>query len=849
MSKLSCVVAAVVAIVAPAVPLPAADAPDRAAAAAATVTVHLDQPAKPISGDLWGIFFEDINDAADGGLYAELVQNRSFEYSRADNRDWNSLTSWALVTRGGGKGEVAVRDADALHPNNPHHAVLTVTAGGEGVGLSNGGFGGIALKAGAKYDVSVLAKQTDGSPAELFARLEGTDGKLLAPEASLGRAGADWRKLTATLAPTATADDARLVVLTRGIGTLQLDMVSLFPQETFKQRSNGLRPDLAQAIADLRPRFVRFPGGCVAHGDGLDNMYRWKDTVGPVEQRKAQPNIWRYHQSYGLGYFEYFQFCEDIGALPLPVVPAGVCCQNSNGRPGRGQEGLPMGEMPEYVQEVLDLIEWANGPATSTWGAKRAQAGHPEPFNLKYLGVGNEDHITPVFEQRFEMIYQAVKAKHPEIVVIGTVGPFSSGPDYERGWRFADTLRLPMVDEHYYQPPAWFLNNLAFYDKYDRAKSQVYLGEYAAHDVGRRTTLRSALAEAAYMTSLERNGDVVRFASYAPLLGKIGRTRWDPNLIYFTNTRVVPTISYQVQRLFGNNAGDAYVQTTVKRDAQPATPSVGHGVLLGTWNTDAEFDDVRITSGSDVALEESFDAASASKWRADRGKWHVADGTYRQTSNAQPALSRVTTKLPAGDQKLTLRARKTGGAEGFLIGFGVLDSDNYYWWNLGGWGNRQHGVEKISGGAGGAKSIVGRQVDGSIETNRWYNIEVERVGRRIRCSLDGKVVHEFEDEGFQPLDVFAVSCVRDSTSGDVILKMVNTAATPQRLRLELNGLGSDNASAQRTVLSGDPLATNDVDAKRPVLPNTSAASVGRSSAHELPAHSLTVIRVKGPGGT
>jgi alpha-L-arabinofuranosidase len=315
---------------------------------------------------------------------------------------------------------------------------------------------------------------------------------------------------------------------------------------------------------------MRFPGGCLVHGDGIENIYHWKDTIGPVEQRKVKRNIWGYHQSAGLGYFEYFQFCEDIGAKPLPVVAAGVCCQNSNHTRGTGQQGLPLEAMPAYIQEILDLIEYANGPTTSEWGAKRAAAGHPEPFHLEYLGVGNEDKITPVFEERFRMIYEAVKAKHPEITVIGTVGPFPNGDDYQKGWKIADALHLPMVDEHYYRSPQWFWDNLGRYDAYDRGKSKVYVGEYASHDVKRRSTLRSALAEAAYLTSLERNGDIVHFASYAPLLARHGHTQWTPDLIYFTGTEVLPTLNYHVQRMFGLNSGDSWLTTTVSPPAGAA---------------------------------------------------------------------------------------------------------------------------------------------------------------------------------------------------------------------------------------------------------------------------------------
>ncbi|MEO7341730.1 MAG: alpha-L-arabinofuranosidase C-terminal domain-containing protein [Luteolibacter sp.] len=535
-----------------------------------TVTVQAGAAGKAISPNLVGIFFEDLSYAADGGLYAELIQNRSFDYSPADHDGWTSLTAWQLVQRDGAQGSVVIGTAKPLNKINSSYAVLTVDKPGAGVGLQNEGFDGIALKAGDRYDVSLFARQLAGSAQPLTVRLESKTGVLLA-EARLPAPTADWKKASAILVPFVTDADARLVMLVGGPGKVAIDMVSLFPEKTFRNRPNGLRADLAQVIADLKPKFMRFPGGCLVHGDGLDNIYNWKNTIGPVEQRKGQPNIWRYHQSVGLGYFEYFQFCEDIGAMPLPVVAAGVCCQNSNHARGTGQQGLPLGAMPAYVQDVLDLIEYANGPVTSIWGTKRAAAGHPEPFGLQYLGVGNEDHITHVFKERFQMIYEAVKTKHPEITVIGTVGPDTQGEDYEKGWKIADELRLPMVDEHGYKSPQWFWDNLQRYDAYDRSKSKVYLGEWAAHDDRRHTTLRSAIAEAAYLTALERNADVVRFASYAPLLAKRGHTHWEPDLIFFTNTEVFPTINYHVQQLFSVNHGDTYLTTTVSNSATPVT--------------------------------------------------------------------------------------------------------------------------------------------------------------------------------------------------------------------------------------------------------------------------------------
>ena len=355
-----------------------------------------------------------------------------------------------------------------------------------------------------------------------------------------------------------------LEIIPQSSGTVKLDMISLFPQMTFKGRKNGLRADLAQTIADIHPRFIRFPGGCVAHGDGISNIYHWKNTVGPLESRKPQKNLWGYHQTVGLGYFEYFQYCEDIGAAPLPVIAAGVPCQNS-ATGGAGQQGgIPMCDMVDYVQEVLDLIEWANGDATTKWGKVRAEAGHPQPFNLKYIGIGNEDLINDIFEERFTMIFNAVKEKYPEITVIGTVGPSFEGTDYVEGWKIATKLNVPMVDEHYYQTPGWFIYNQDYYDKYDRSKPKVYLGEYASHLPGRVTNIETALSEALYLTACERNGDVVSMTSYAPLLAKEGHTQWNPDLIYFNNSEVKPTVDYFVQQLYGQNSGDTYLASEVR---------------------------------------------------------------------------------------------------------------------------------------------------------------------------------------------------------------------------------------------------------------------------------------------
>ncbi|MDL2208391.1 carbohydrate binding domain-containing protein [Parabacteroides sp. OttesenSCG-928-O15] len=530
-----------------------------------TATISLQpEKRKPISDLLMGIFFEDINYAADGGLYAELVQNRDFEYRPEENRrdpEWNSKKAWSVKA---GEIDFNIETSSPIHENNSHYAALTIKQAG--AALVNEGFDGIVLKAGDKYDFSLFARSPEAKRGKLLVRLTGKNGEVYA-EASTSAVPKEWKKLHVVITAKQTVDDARLEVIPQQTGRVDLDMISLFPQKTFKGRKNGLRPDLAQVIADMKPRFVRFPGGCVAHGNGIENIYRWENTIGNLEERKPQYNIWNYHQSAGLGYFEYFQFCEDLGAEPLPVVAAGVPCQNSakHNHPIGGQQGgIPMCEMDDYVQSILNLIEYANGDAKSEWGRKRAAAGHPKPFNLKYLGVGNEDLITDVFEERFMMINDAIKAKYPEIVVIGTVGPFFEGTDYVEGWELATKIDLPMVDEHYYQSPGWYINNQDYYDRYDRSKPQVYLGEYAAHVPSRYNNLEAALCEALHLINVERNADIVAMTSYAPLLGKEGHTQWNPDLIYFTNTEIKPSVGYFVQKLFGVHSGNEYLTSQVK---------------------------------------------------------------------------------------------------------------------------------------------------------------------------------------------------------------------------------------------------------------------------------------------
>ena len=518
-----------------------------------TLTVSPNQE-KPISDKLIGIFFEDISYAADGGLYAELIQNRDFEYTSKDHRGWNATSAWHS------NKPIEISSEHPLHPNNPHYALIWPDT------LWNEGWDGIVVEKGKKYNFSMFVF-AGGQKQDFLIQLVGQKGQVLA-QSKLKTRASDWQQFSTVLKAKASDEKGRLVIIPQKVARVGIDMVSLFPQETFMGRKNGLRKDLAQVIADLHPKFVRFPGGCMSHGQGLENIYHWNHTVGPLQSRKPDFNIWNYHQTRGLGFFEYFQFCEDIGAEPLPVLAAGVPCQNSaNNAEGIGgqQGGIPMADMPAYVEEICNLIEWANGdPATNEWAKMRADAGHPKPFNLKYLGLGNEDIISTVFEERYEMISKAVRERYPDIKICGTVGPFHSpSADYTEGWDF--TKKHPdlqyMVDEHYYESTGWFMHNRDYYDSYDRTAAKVYLGEWAASTHVKRPNVETALAEALYLTDIERNGDVVEMTSYAPMLSKDGHSNWNPDMIYFSNTHIRTTPAYEIQRLFSVYGGDRYIKS------------------------------------------------------------------------------------------------------------------------------------------------------------------------------------------------------------------------------------------------------------------------------------------------
>ncbi|MFE4694930.1 alpha-L-arabinofuranosidase C-terminal domain-containing protein [Streptomyces sp. NPDC056749] len=826
-----------------AAPTRADDGPPVAEATDYSLTVHPDRTGPVIGKSMYGVFYEDINHAADGGLYAELVQNRSFEYDRADNAAYSPMTAWSEAAVAGATGRAATVDDDQrLGERNRRHLRLDLDGTGErgaGFGVTNSGWNqGLALRKGERYDFSVWARTDRPAGTALTVAATTADGTALAAPLRIDARGDRWAKYTGTLTARGSAADGRLTVTAAGGGTVRLDMISLFPRDTYKGRPNGLRKDLAEKTAALHPGFLRFPGGCLVNTGSHEayeapnwerkRSYQWKDTIGPVEQRPVNANFWGYNQTYGLGYYEYFQFAEDIGAMALPVVPALVtgCGQN------RATDDPAL--LRRHIQDTLDLIEFANGPAGSTWGARRAAMGHPAPFGLTHLEVGNEENLPDEFFARFTEFREAIEARYPGITVISNSGPDDSGTTFDRAWQLNRDADVAMVDEHYYNSPQWFLENNARYDTYDRRGPKVFLGEYASLD----NRFSNALAEAAYMTGLERNADVVELASYAPLFADTNDAQWRPDMIWFDNEKSWGSANYEVQKLFMNNVGTRVVPSTASSTPATTAPITG-AVGLSTWATAAAYDDVRVTGEDGTELLSDDFSAGDERWTkaAGRGDWAVQDGAYVQSDE-----SAENTLVMAGDTgwqnyDLKVRATKKSGKEGFLVAFGVKDTGNTYWWNLGGWGNSRSAVEKS---VDGAKQTMTEDTT-TIETGRAYDVHVQVRGRQVTLFLDGEQWGTFTDD--KAAEPFRQVVTRDDATGDLVVKVVNAQAADARTRIDL-GAKPSSRTARLTTLQAAPEAVNTAE-DRQVAPRTSTLRVdGRVLTHTFPAHSVTFLRIR-----
>ncbi|MCC6279836.1 MAG: alpha-L-arabinofuranosidase, partial [Saprospiraceae bacterium] len=544
------------------------------AQAPAVFKVDVAHPGADISPSMWGLFFEDINMGADGGLYSELVKNRSFEF-------FKPMMGWKEAKKDWASSKILLVNRQEKNTANPRFIHVTVNASTGAFDLTNEGFRGMGLKKGVEYDFSVWSRLLSGN-MQLRVELLNAAAEVIGTASLPLAANKEWSRQAVRLQCTQTEPKGSLRIWFEGNGEADLDMISLFPLDTWKNRPGGLRADLVQLLADMKPGFMRFPGGCIVEGHDLSTRYQWKKTIGPIEERSAMINRWNnefahrpapdYFQSFGLGFYEYFQLCEDIGAAPLPILNCGMACQFNT------SELVPLDQLDPYIQDALDLIEFANGDATTKWGALRASLGHPAPFGLQFMGVGNEQWGAQYIE-RFQVFQKAIKSKYPDIQLVSSAGPGSEGEQFSYLSKALDSLGADIVDEHYYQIPGWFLNNAARYDKYDRKGPKIFAGEYAAQSdrvvsMENKNNWRCALAEAAFMTGLERNADVVRMASYAPLMAHIDGWQWKPDMIWMDNLHSFGTPNYYVQKLYATNRGDQIVPVLYKNAAATGQDSL-----------------------------------------------------------------------------------------------------------------------------------------------------------------------------------------------------------------------------------------------------------------------------------
>ena len=801
-----------------------------------TLTIQADKPGPRINPAMWGIFFEDINLGADGGLYAELVKNRSFEFPEP-------MMGWFKVSPTMATGEAIVAEHESRNGANRRYLRLR-SEGTAPFGVSNEGFRGIGFRKGDAYDFSTDLRIEAGSPS-VTVELVGADGATLA-SGRLEGGSSEWKHVELALLPNDTDPKGRLNVILDGPGAIDLDMVSLFPRKTWKERRGGLRADMVQALADLHPGFLRFPGGCIVEGARLAVRYQWQKTLGPIADRELLVNRWNhefkhrptpdYYQSFGLGFLEYFELAEDLGAEPLPILNCGMACQFNSG------ELVPLDQLSPYIQEALNLIEFANGPVTTTWGARRAALGHPEPFHMKMLGVGNEQW-GPQYIERYAAFHRALKEKHPEIQLVSAAGPSPQDERFHYLWPELKKLGADIVDEHSYANPIWFLSHSTRFDGYDRRGPKVFFGEYAAQSdyitsPKNRNNLETALAEAAFMTGIERNADVVRMASYAPLFAHVDGWQWTPDLIWVDNLRVLRTPNYYVQQLFSRNRGDVVLPVSSDSPVRELPPAGRIG--LGTRRSSAEFKDVRVTRGKETLLSSRF-AAGTAGWSGGE-TWSVVGGAYRQP-DAGASRSVQAGDAAWRDYTLTVKARKLGGAEGLVVtvyddGGGAVAE-----WILGGQGNTRHAIETQYAQQ---RQLVA-QTPGSIETGRWYDVKVVLRGRHMDCFLDGKLVQSAEVLPRQMQQIYA-SATRDEKAGEIILKVVNPGPEPADVAIRLDGVTRVSSTAQATVLTGEQGdAVNSFEEPANVAPATETVSgVGPIFEHRFPARSLTVLSIGVP---
>ncbi|MCH5210702.1 MAG: carbohydrate binding domain-containing protein [Oscillospiraceae bacterium] len=755
--------------------------------------------------DFYGIFFEDINHAADGGLYGEMIRNRAFEFSPMDNQSYHALTAWKRIEEGGARVSAYVSNTNPFSKKNPNYLVLEIRDAGERAGIKNLGFNcGLAVKENAEYIFSCYAR-ADKS-CSVTVSIDDAYGKSIAAK-ELNIESTEWKKYSFTLTASETNSTSVLAITAKTACKFCLDFVSLFPTETFKSRENGMRKDIAEMLANLTPKFMRFPGGCLIHdgtlnADDRNSMYRWKNTVGDITERPARRNNWRYNQSLGLGYYEYFLFCEDIGAKPLPVLPAGY-------NPHM-EQAAPLDEMQEWIDDALDLIEFANGDTSTKWGKLRADMGHSEPFGLEYLAIGNEE-VGQGFWDRYNLFHKAIREKHPEIKLINSAGPFPSGGEFERGHNNARKNGSDFVDEHYYTSPEWLLANHHRYDNYPDSP-KIFLGEYASWG----NTYYNALIEAAYMTGLENNAHAVGLACYAPLLANADYVNWQPDMIWFDNHRVYGSANYYVQKMFMNNTGNTLLETETEGLSNSITlgsPVISGDIELEADRCSADFYDIKITDmvSGDVKKFDSLSFKNGGKVKLDT----VSSEHY----------------------KVEFTAKRAFGDTGFRLIFGKTDEKNLIQWFIGGWQNQDTEVNAQVDGRG---SCLDHNIF-SVMTGRDYKLCLEINGREITTFINGKTANTAVDR--QPVMeelYYTASCDEEN----IYIKAVNVRDTDVTAQICVEAV--EKISATVTELSGYNMDDmNDFDNPEKVSPKTKTLTAdGNTFDYTFPPQSVTVFTVK-----
>ena len=796
-------------------------------AANAQVKINVDaaNPGIKVSPNLYGIFFEDINHAADGGLYAELISNRSFEDSD------NAIPTWRTSASNG--ASITSQLVSKALLNNAQGKALQITVKADKAAtasLINEGFWGINAVQGRTYKLSLFAK--GNYKGGLKARLISADGKTVYAETTVDAAiGKKWNKYTAELTANANDPKSQFELVFDGKGSVTLDVVSLFPP-TFMNRPNGLRPDLAQLLYNIRPKFVRFPGGCYVEGqESPENAFHWEKTIGPIEQRPGHKNVnWRYRTSDGMGFDEYLQLAEDLNAKPLYVVNVGLWHGGMT----------PVDSIQPWIDECMNALEYANGPVTSKYGALRAKNGHPKPYNIEYLEIGNENNQpdpalqSDHYYERFKKFKDAVLAKYPNMHLIGNVVAWG---DDNPTWDSKESVEL--LDEHYYRNPAWFAENFNKYDTYNRKGSEIYVGEYAVtQGFGNMGSLDAALGEAVYMMGIENNSDIVTMASYAPIFANLNDRMWAPDMIQFTSDKVFGTPSYYVQNLMANNVGTLVLKVNQTNpykygdvQVKPAVCRVG----MGTWSTQVSFEDKGYTDANGNALPMTLQELPTDV----RGDWKVDGNIIKQTSNGESCIRLNPGEITSEGYIYKVRARKDAGNEGFLLIFNYVDDKNYCWLNLGGWNNTQHGIEQIVDGAKGQVATV----SGNIETGRWYDIELKVKGDSIFASLDGKEIFASKLRANTLPGVFSTATL-DENTGEVILKVANTSSENTTAEICLQGKTISNAKLIR-LSAKNGKEENTIDNPTNVHPIETFVTTSTDGAVvEIPANSLNIFRLK-----